>query len=99
MDKIKTVQAVQCLRQSDEESAAVVSDIVVVVFGLVVVVVDSNLTSKLALTIVFPWRIFNSHKPLQQIFIIVAKIGERKIYDNKFGQNFHFEIKFCVDNF
>ena len=103
MDTIKTVQAVQCLRQSEEESAAVVSDIVVVVVivfvvvvavvVVVVVVVDSTLTSKLALTIVFPWRIFSSHKPLQDIFIIVANIGESKIYNNnKCGQNCHFEI-------
>merc|ERR1712192_366730 len=70
MDNIKTVQAVQCLRHSEEESAAVGSDIVVgvlvVVVIVVVVVVDSTLTSKLALTIVFPWRIFNSHKPLSK---------------------------------
>ena len=77
MDKLRaTIKAVQCLRLSADDSAGVVVVVVgVVVVGVdvfvvvvvvdVVVVVGSTLTSKLALTIVLPWRIFSSQKPLR----------------------------------
>ena len=77
------IKAVQCLRLSADDSAGVVVVVVLIaVVGIVVVGVDvfvagvvadivvvlgSTLTSKLALTIVLPWRIFNSHKPLTKI--------------------------------
>ena len=77
MDKLRaTIKAVQCLRLSADDSAGVVVVVVgvvvvgvdvfvVVVVVVAVVVVGSTLTSKLALTIVLPWRIFSSQKPLR----------------------------------
>ena len=81
MDKLRaTIKAVQCLRLSADDSAGVVVVVVgvvvvgvdvfvVVVVVVAVVVVGSTLTSKLALTIVLPWRIFSSQKPLTKIEI------------------------------
>ena len=75
---IKKFQDKEVLRQSAGDPTAVVdagmvevvdvdADVVVVVDVVAVVdvvVVGSTLISKLVLTIVFPWRIRNSHSPL-----------------------------------
>ena len=75
---IRKFQDKEVLRQSAGDPAAVVdagmvevvdvdADVVVVVDVVAVVdvvVVGSTLISKLVLTIVFPWRIRNSHSPL-----------------------------------
>ena len=76
-----TIKAVQCLRLSADDSAGVVVVVVVAVLVVAVVVVvvavvavavvvvfvivELTFTSKLALTIVLPWRIFSSQKPLR----------------------------------
>ena len=72
MDKLKaTIKTVQCLRLSTDDSAGVVVVVVVAVVVVAVVVVfvvvELTFTSKLALTIVLPWRIISFHKPLTKI--------------------------------